>query len=226
MRVLLIEDDDETAAYIAKGLKESGYVVDRAAEGPSGLALAAGENFDAIIVDRMLPGLDGLGIVAALRQAGNRTPVLFLSALAEVDDRVLGLKAGGDDYLTKPFAFAELLARLEALLRRVGGDGGGDSRLKYDDLEMDLLARTVKRAGRAIDLQPREFRLLEYLLRHAGQVVTRTMLLEKVWDYHFDPQTNVIDVHISRLRQKLDRDFDRPLIHTVRGAGYCLRSGG
>ncbi len=222
MRVLLIEDDDQTAAYIGKGLRESGYVVDRAADGPAGLALGLGENFDAMIVDRMLPGLDGLGIVAALRRAGDRTPVLFLSALADVDDRVLGLKAGGDDYLPKPFAFTELLARLEALLRRSGSDSG-ESRLKYADLEMDLLARTVRRGGKLVDLQPREFRLLEYLLRHAGQVVTRTMLLEKVWDYHFDPQTNVIDVHISRLRQKLDRCSAVPLIQTVRGAGYCLR---
>ncbi len=224
MRLLLIEDDDQTAAYIVKGLKESGYVVERAADGPSGLALALDEIFDVIIADRMLPGQNGLAVVEALRDAGRRTPVLFLSALADVDDRVLGLKAGGDDYLTKPFAFAELLARIEALLRRSGGGGGGDeSRLAYADLELDLLARTVRRAGRAIDLQPREFRLLECLLRHAGQVVTRTMLLEKVWDYHFDPQTNVIDVHISRLRQKIDRDFDHPLIQTVRGAGYCLR---
>ncbi|HYM31330.1 MAG TPA: response regulator transcription factor [Candidatus Cybelea sp.] len=225
MRVLLIEDDGQTAAYVMKGLREAGHAVDHAADGREGLHLAVGEPYDALIVDRMLPGLDGLGIVQGLRKAGKTTPVLFLSAMGEVDDRVKGLKAGGDDYLTKPFAFAELLARLEALARR-GGAEPAETRLSCADLEMDLLARTVKRAGQSIDLQPREFRLLEYLLRNAGQVVTRTMLLEKVWDYHFDPQTNVIDVHISRLRQKIDRDFSPPLIHTVRGAGYCLRSGG
>jgi two-component system OmpR family response regulator len=169
----------------------------------------------------MLPKLDGLAIVRTLRASGNRTPVLILSALGEVDDRVEGLRAGGDDYLVKPFAFAELHARLEALLRRGGGETP-ETRLEVADLEMDLLARTVTRAGREIQLQPREFRLLEYLMRHAGQVVTRTMLLENVWDYHFDPQTNVIDVHVSRLRAKIDRDFEQPLLHTVRGAGYML----
>jgi two-component system OmpR family response regulator len=223
MRVLLIEDDSQTAAYIAKGLRESGHAVDHAGEGGEGLHLAITEAYDALIVDRMLPGLDGIAIVEALRKAGKATPILFLSAMSEVDDRVKGLHAGGDDYLTKPFAFAELLARLEAVARRRGG-GGGETKLVCGDLEMDLLARAVKRAGKPIELQPREFRLLEYLLRHAGQVVTRTMLLEKVWDYHFDPQTNVIDVHISRLRQKVDRDFPTALIHTVRGAGYCLRA--
>jgi two-component system, OmpR family, response regulator len=226
MRVLLIEDDQQTAAYIVKGLRESGHAVDHAGDGGDGLHMALSEAYDVLIVDRMLPGRDGIGIVEALRQAGKTTPVLFLSAMSEVDDRVKGLRAGGDDYLHKPFAFAELLARLDAVARRGGSSGGGEVRLACGDLEMDLLARSVKRAGRPIDLQPREFRLLEYLLRHAGQVVTRTMLLEKVWDYHFDPQTNVIDVHISRLRQKVDRDFPAPLIHTVRGAGYCLRADG
>ena len=227
MRVLLIEDDQQTAAYIAKGLRESGHAADHAGDGGDGLHMALGEAYDALIVDRMLPGRDGIAIVEALRQAGKTTPVLFLSAMGEVDDRVKGLRAGGDDYLTKPFAFAELLARLDAVARRGGGgSGSGEVRLACGDLEMDLLARSVKRAGRPIELQPREFRLLEYLLRHAGQVVTRTMLLEKVWDYHFDPQTNVIDVHISRLRQKIDRDFPTALIHTVRGAGYCLRADG
>jgi two-component system OmpR family response regulator len=223
MKLLVIEDDREAAAYIAKGLSESGYVVDHAAEGRGGLFMATSGNYDALIVDRMLPGMDGLSLVAALRSAEIRTPVLILSALGAVDDRVKGLRAGGDDYLVKPFAFAELLARIEALLRR-GSAGSAVTKLKAGDLEMDLLARTVRRAGRAIELLPREFRLLEFLLRHAGQVVTRTMLLEGVWDYHFDPQTNVIDVHVSRLRQKIDKGFAKPLLQTVRGAGYCLRA--
>ncbi|HUI17420.1 MAG TPA: response regulator transcription factor [Alphaproteobacteria bacterium] len=222
MHILVIEDDADTADYLVKGLTESGYVVDRAAEGRDGLFLALGQDYDAMIVDRMLPGLDGLSIVQALRAQEKRTPVLILSALAQVDDRVKGLRAGGDDYLTKPYAFSELLARLEALLRR-GRSESAVQRLKVADLEMDLLSRAVRRAGKAIELQPREFKLLEYLMRHAGQVVTRTMLLEGVWDYHFDPQTNVIDVHMSRLRQKIDRGFDHPLLHTVRGAGYSLR---
>jgi two-component system, OmpR family, response regulator len=222
MRVLVIEDDAEVARYLLKGLKESGYIADHAATGTDGLVMAMGESYDAIVVDRMLPGLDGLVLIETLRKSANRTPVLILSALGEVDQRVQGLRAGGDDYLTKPFAFTELLARLEALLRR-GGGGRGETVLRVGDLEMDLLAHTVRRAGQSIDLQPREFRLLEYLLRHAGHVVTRTMLLEGVWDYHFDPQTNVIDVHISRLRQKIDKGFDKPLIHTIRGAGYSLR---
>jgi two-component system OmpR family response regulator len=225
MRILLIEDDSEAAAYMAKGLKEAGHVVDHAATGTDGLFLATSERWDAMIVDRMLPGLDGLAIIQAIRAAGNTTPVLILSALGKVDDRVKGLKAGGDDYLVKPYAFAELLARLEALGRR-GTTSQPDTRLKVEDLEMDLLARTVTRAGQTIDLQPREFRLLEYLMRHAGQVVTRTMLLEGVWDYHFDPQTNVIDVHVSRLRQKIDKPFETPLLHTVRNAGYMLRADG
>jgi two-component system, OmpR family, response regulator len=223
MRILLIEDDAEAAAYMAKGLREAGYVVDHAANGTDGLFLAASERYDIMIVDRMLPGLDGLAIIQAIRAAGNTTPVLILSALGKVDDRVRGLKAGGDDYLVKPYAFAELMARIEALSRR-GSAAQPETRLKVEDLEMDLLARTVIRGGRPVDVQPREFRLLEYLMRHAGQVVTRTMLLENVWEYHFDPQTNLIDVHISRLRQKVDKDFDIALIHTVRGAGYTLRA--
>ena len=225
MRILLIEDDDEAAGYLVKGLGESGYVVDRAPDGPDGLYLALTNAYDLAIVDRMLPGLDGLAVVEALRKGGKTTPVLFLSALGAVDDRVKGLRAGGDDYLTKPFAFAELLARLEALLRRRGAPAA-ETRLRLADLELDLLSRTATRGGRAIELQPREYLILEYLMRHSGQVVTRTMLLEAVWDYHFDPQTNVIDVHISRLRQKIDRGFERPLLHTVRGAGYCLRDAG
>ncbi|BBK42302.1 DNA-binding response regulator [Allostella vacuolata] len=222
MKILVIEDDREAAAYLVKGLEESGYVVDHAATGPDGLFLASTQPYDALVVDRMLPGMDGLTIVETLRQQGRNMPVLILSAMGEVDDRVKGLKAGGDDYLAKPYAFAELLARLEAVLRR-GHTGQPTTRLAVGDLEMDLLGRAVRRRGQAIDLLPREFRLLECLMRHAGQVVTRTMLLEKVWDYHFDPQTNVIDVHVSRLRQKIDRGFDKPLLHTVRGAGYCLR---
>ncbi|MEO0034620.1 MAG: putative DNA-binding response regulator in two-component regulatory system with CusS [Pseudomonadota bacterium] len=223
MRILVIEDDTEAAAYMAKGLREAGHVVDLAATGTDGLFLATSERWDAMIVDRMLPGLDGLAIIQAIRASGNTTPVLVLSALGKVDDRVKGLKAGGDDYLVKPYAFAELLARIEALSRRVSA-AQPETRLKVEDLEMDLLGRSVTRGGQPIELQPREFRLLEYLMRHAGQVVTRTMLLENVWEYHFDPQTNLIDVHISRLRQKVDKDFELPLIHTVRGAGYSLRA--
>jgi two-component system, OmpR family, response regulator len=223
MRVLVIEDDAEVAGYIVKGLSESGHVADHAATGKDGLFMATTERYDAVVMDRMLPGLDGLSIIERMRAAGNKTPVLILSALGEVDQRVRGLRAGGDDYLAKPFAFSELLARLEALERR-GSTNAPQTRLVVADLEMDLLAREVKRAGKPIDLLPREFRLLEYLMRHAGHVVTRTMLLEAVWDYHFDPQTNVIDVHISRLRQKIDKGFDSTLLHTVRGAGYSLRA--
>lgn len=223
MRILLIEDDAEAAAYLAKGLKEAGHVVDHAGDGGDGLFLANSERYDVAVIDRMLPGLDGLSVIQSMRANGNATPVLILSALGKVDDRVRGLKAGGDDYLVKPYAFAELLARIEALGRR-GSSAQPETRLKVEDLEMDLLARTVVRSGRDIDLQPREFRLLEYLMRHAGQVVTRTMLLENVWEYHFDPQTNLIDVHISRLRQKVDKEFDQPLIHTIRGAGYTIRA--
>lgn len=223
MHILVIEDDEKAATYMIKGLTESGYVVDHANNGRDGLFMATSGSFDAMIVDRMLPGLDGISVIQALRAAKITTPVLILSALGQVDDRVSGLRAGADDYLTKPFAFSELLARLEALLRR-RNEQKAETRLTVGDLEMDLLARTVKRSGKTVDLQPREFRLLEYLMRHAGQVVTRTMLLESVWDYHFDPQTNVIDVHVSRLRQKIDKGFDKPLLHTVRGAGYSLRA--
>jgi two-component system OmpR family response regulator len=224
MHILIVEDDDETAAYMQKGLGESGYTVDRAPNGRDGLFLATSGKFDAIIMDRMLPGLDGLAVLQALRAAKITTPVLILSALGQVDDRVKGLRAGGDDYLSKPFAFSELLARIEALLRR-RDVASVETKLTLGDLEVDLLSRQVRRAGKPIDLQPREFRLLEYLMRHAGQVVTRTMLLEGVWDYHFDPQTNVIDVHISRLRQKLDKGFEKPMLHTMRGAGYSIRAG-
>jgi two-component system OmpR family response regulator len=223
MKLLVVEDDREAAAFLVKGLKESGHTVDHAADGREGLMLATTERFDAIILDRMLPGVDGLAIVAALRASDNATPVLILSALDQVDDRVRGLKAGGDDYLTKPYAFSELMARLESLLRR-GGGGKTETKLKVGELEIDLLARTVRRGPAEIELLPREFRLLEYLARNAGHVVTRTMLLEQVWDYHFDPQTNVIDVHISRLRQKIDKGFAKPMLHTVRGAGYCLKA--
>jgi two-component system OmpR family response regulator len=223
VRILVIEDDKDVASFIRNGLTQAGCNVDHAANGKDGLFLATTEKYDALVVDRMLPGVDGLTVIRTLRASANSTPVLILSALGEVDDRVKGLKAGGDDYLVKPFAFSELLARLEALARRAksGGDGAPTT-LRAGDLEMDLLRREVRRADKPIDLQPREFQLLEFLLRHAGQVVTRTMLLEGVWDYHFDPQTNVIDVHISRLRSKIDKGFDRPLLHTVRGAGYRL----
>lgn len=223
MKVLVIEDDQQAASYLAKGLKEAGHVVDVAQDGKEGLYLAGAEHYDVMVVDRMLPGRDGLSLVQVLRAAGNETPVLFLSALGSVDDRVKGLRAGGDDYLTKPYAFTELLARLEVLARRRGA-GQPQTKLVVADLEMDLLSRTVKRSGKPIELLPREFALLEYLMRNAGSVVTRTMMLEHVWDYHFDPQTNVIDVHIARLRQKIDKDFPAPLIHTVRGAGYSLRA--
>ena len=223
MQILVIEDDADTADYLVKGLKESGHQVEHAADGKDGLIKAAAETFDVLIVDRMLPGIDGLSLVQHLRATDNATPVLFLSALGEVDDRVKGLRAGGDDYLVKPYAFAELLARVETLGRRPQAVPVSTT-LKIADLTMDLLGRKVTRGDRSIDLQTKEFQLLEVLMRHASQVMTRTMLLEKVWDYHFDPQTNVIDVHISRLRQKIDRDFDVPLIHTVRGAGYCLRA--
>jgi two-component system OmpR family response regulator len=224
MRFLVVEDDAEVARYVVKGLHEAGHQAEHAPDGREGLYRATGESFDALIVDRMLPGgIDGLTLIETLRRAGNLTPVLILSALAQVDERVRGLKAGGDDYLTKPFAFSELQARLEAILRR-GQAKTVETVLRLADLELDLLSREVKRGGRRLDLLPRELRLLEYLLRHAGQVVTRTMLLEAVWDYHFDPQTNVIDVHVSRLRQKIDKGFAKPLLHTIRGAGYSLRA--
>jgi two-component system, OmpR family, response regulator len=224
VHLLLIEDDQEAAQFLLKGLRESGYAVDHAVDGRDGLFKATEGDYDLVITDRMLPHMDGLALVKFLREQGVRTPVLVLSALGTVDDRVQGLKAGGDDYLTKPFAFSELLARIEALLRRtVSGDNAPPTRLKVADLEMDLLSRRVLRSGREIELTAREFKLLEFLLRHAGQVVTRTMLLEGVWDLQFDPQTNLIDVHMSRLRQAVDRGFARPLIHTVRGAGYVVR---
>ncbi|HUZ62608.1 MAG TPA: winged helix-turn-helix domain-containing protein [Acetobacteraceae bacterium] len=223
MKILVVEDDGETAAYIADGLREHGHLVDVAGNGRDGLFLAADGAYDTLVVDRMLPGLDGIALVKTIRGAGVQTPVLFLSARGSVPDRVSGLDAGGDDYLVKPFAFSELLARVSALGRRPAASAV-DAVLRVGDLEMDLLKRSVHRAGRLIDLQPREFQLLEFLLRHADQVVTRTMLLEGVWEFHFDPQTNVIDTHISRLRGKIDRGFPVPLIHTVRGAGYVVRA--
>jgi two-component system OmpR family response regulator len=222
MHLLLIEDDAEAARYLAKGLRESGYTVDIAADGRSGLFQATEAQYELIIADRQLPHLDGLSIVQMLRKKGTKVPVLILSALGSVDERIEGLRAGGDDYLTKPFAFGELLARIEALLRR-GQGTNATTRLKVADLDIDLLGRSVTRAGRRIDLTAKEFQLLEFLARRQGQVVTRTMLLEGVWDLHFDPQTNVIDVHMSRLRTAVDRDFPKPLIHTIRGAGYVLR---
>lgn len=222
MRVLVIEDDAETAAYLGRGLSDSGHEATLSETGPDGLRLAREGGYDALIVDRMLPGLDGLDLVRQLRGEGNDTPVLFLTALADVDDRVAGLKSGGDDYLAKPFALPELLARLEAIARRRNRPLP-DMVLRLADLEMDRLERRVTRDGEDILLQPREFRLLEYFLLHAGQVVTRTMLLEQVWGYHFDPRTNVIDVHVSRLRSKLHGEDQRPILHTVRGVGYCLR---
>lgn len=225
MKMLIIEDDAETAAYIANGLKEHGHTVDLAARGRDGLFFATGEPYDLMVIDRMLPEVDGLTIVKTIRGAGIRTPVLFLTALGGVDDRVTGLEAGGDDYLVKPFAFSEFMARINALARRPP-IGAAQTVLRAGDLEMDLLKRTVRRQGQKVDLQPREFRLLEYLLRHADQVVTRTMLLEHVWDFHFDPHTNVVETHVSRLRAKVDRPFEAPLIHTVRGAGYSLRPPG
>lgn len=221
-KLLVIEDDEATASYIAKGMGEEGFTVDCADNGRDGLFLATDGAYDAIILDRLLPAIDGMAVLAALRAAGIETPVIILSALGTPDDRVAGLTAGSDDYLTKPFAFAELLARVRLLLRKRGSGAPVVTTLSCQDLEMDLLSRKVRRGGKVVDLQPREFRLLEYLLRHTDQVVTRTMLLEGVWDYHFDPGTNVIDVHISRLRKKLDDGAGRPLLHTVRGAGYRL----
>ncbi len=224
MRVLVIEDDRDISHFVARGLRESGHTPEIAADGETGLEMARAGGFDILVVDRMLPERDGLSVIQTLRAEGNRTPVLILSALGEVDDRVKGLKAGGDDYLTKPFALAELLARIEALGRRASPEGSA-TRYTVGDLMLDRLTHKVSRGGETILLQPREFRLLEYLMRNAGQVVTRTMLLENVWDYHFDPQTNVIDVHISRLRAKIDKSFATPLLHTVRGAGYMIRDG-
>jgi two-component system OmpR family response regulator len=221
--ILIIEDDPDMAATLTIGLKDAGYDITHAADGEAGLKVATGGHFDALIVDRMLPKIDGLSVITELRSQGNQTPVLILSALDQVDDRVKGLRAGGDDYLPKPYALAELLARLESLLRRQDSNAP-QTKLRVGDLEMDLIARSVTREGKEIDLQPREFTLLEYLLRHAGQVVTRTMLLEGVWDFHFDPQTNVIDVHISRLRQKIDKGFGHAMLQTVRGSGYMIKA--
>ena len=224
MHILLIEDDTEAATFLIKGLLESGHTVDHASDGQDGLTRATQGQFDLVVTDRMLPQIDGLAIIQFMRQKGIATPVLVLSALGSVDDRIHGLKAGGDDYLTKPFSFAELLARIEALLRRSTGAAPEATKLKVADLELDLLARRVARGGQEIELTARELKLLEFLMRRAGQVVTRTMLLEGVWDLHFDPQSNLIDVHISRLRQAIDRGAQRPLIHTIRGSGYVLRA--
>jgi two-component system OmpR family response regulator len=222
MRILVIEDDTKIRTYIQKGLKEAGHAVDVAEDGEMGLHLASHEKYDVLVVDRMLPKQDGLVMVKTLRGSGNLTGVLILSSLGDVDDRVMGLRAGGDDYLVKPFAFAELLARVEALGKRASLSGGTQQTvLKAGPVEMDLLARRIKKAGKPVELQAREFRLLEYLLKFKGQLVTRTMLLEAVWDYHFDPQTSVIDVHISRLRKKLG-DTENTIIKTVRGAGYII----
>ena len=226
MRALIIEDDEVVAKFIAKGLRQHGYLVDVARDGRDGLFQALEQAYDVMVVDRMLPALDGLSVLKTVRSAGNTTPILILSALAEVDNRVEGLRAGGDDYLTKPFAFSELIARLEALQRRPRTGAPANTVYQAGDLELDPRRRTVTRAGEPIRLLPREFALLEYLMRHRGQVVTRTMLLENVWDYHFDPQTNVVDVHVSRLRAKVDRPFSEPLIETVRGVGYRLRDPG
>jgi two-component system OmpR family response regulator len=226
MRLLIIEDDADAAAYLLKAFREAGHTPDHAADGLTGYAMAESGGYDVLIVDRMLPRLDGLSLVRSLREQNIATPVLILSALGQVDDRVKGLRAGGDDYLSKPYAFSELLARVEVLARRRGAPAAEPTTLRVGELELDRLSHRVVRSGRDIPLQPREYRLLEYLMRHAGQVVTRTMLLEQVWDYHFDPQTNVIDVHVSRLRGKIDKGFARPLIHTVRGAGYILREEG
>ncbi|MDF2120458.1 response regulator transcription factor [Roseiarcaceae bacterium H3SJ34-1] len=223
MRILIIEDDREAANYLTKSFREAGHLADLATDGLEGYAMAREGAYDVLIVDRMLPKLDGLSLIGGLREQKVETPVLILSALGQVDDRVKGLRAGGDDYLAKPYAFSELLARVEALVRRRPGGAGETTVLRIAGLELDRLAHTLTRDGKDIPLQPREYRLLEYLMRHAGQVVTRTMLLENVWDYHFDPQTNVIDVHISRLRSKIDKGFDPPLLHTIRGTGYMIR---
>lgn len=224
MKILIVEDDREAAEYLQKAFAEAGHTAHVAADGEAGFVLADGGDYDVLVVDRMLPRRDGLSLIAGLRSRSNTTPVLILSALGAVDDRVTGLRAGGDDYLTKPYAFSELLARVEVLNRRASVREV-ETIYRTGDLELDRLSHVVKRSGKEIVLQPREFRLLEYLMRHAGQVVTRTMLLENVWDYHFDPQTNVIDVHVSRLRAKIEKGFDGPVLHTVRGAGYMLKAG-
>jgi two-component system OmpR family response regulator len=223
MKILVIEDDREAAEYLQKALGEAGHTVHVAGDRETGLSLAETTDYDVLIVDRMLPRRDGLSVISSLRAKGNATPALILSALGAVDDRVTGLRAGGDDYLTKPYAFTELLARVEVLCRR-GAAKDAETVYRVGDLELDRLSHTVRRASREIVLQPREFKLLEYLMRHGGQVVTRTMLLENVWDYHFDPQTNVIDVHVSRLRSKIEKGFDSPILHTIRGAGYMLKA--
>ncbi|MEP3274863.1 MAG: response regulator transcription factor [Stappiaceae bacterium] len=224
MRILVIEDDKEAAAYLQKAFKEAGHVADHAGDGEIGYEKARDNDYDVLVVDRMLPRRDGLSVVEQLQKEGDHTPVLILSALGQVDDRVTGLRAGGDDYLPKPYSFTELLARVEALGRRAWS-GDVETTYQVADLVLDRLAHSVSRNNQTIVLQPREFRLLEYLMKNAGQVVTRTMLLENVWDYHFDPQTNVIDVHISRLRGKIDKEFDKQLLHTIRGAGYSIRDG-
>jgi two-component system OmpR family response regulator len=225
VKVLLVEDNERVTRFVVKGLQEAGHTVNHAGNGRDGIFLAASESYDVVIMDRMLPGqVDGLTIIGALRKSGNRTPILILSALSDVDERIRGLRTGGDDYLSKPFAFSELLARLDALSRRA--QGNATEKLQVADLHLDPLSRRAARGDRSIALQAREFKLLEYLMRHAGQVVTRTMLLENVWDYQFDPQTNVVDVHISKLRQKIDADFQRPLLRTVRNAGYMLSADG
>ncbi len=223
MRLLIVEDDAEAAAYLTKAFREVGHVAGHAADGLEGYAMAEGGGYDVLVIDRMLPRLDGLSLIRSLREQKDDTPALILSALAQVDDRVKGLRAGGDDYLPKPYAFSELLARVEVLARRRGAPASEPTTYRVGDLVLDRLAHRVTREGQEIVLQPREFRLLEYLMKHAGQVVTRTMLLENVWDYHFDPQTNVIDVHVSRLRAKVDKGFEPPMIHTIRGAGYMVR---
>jgi two-component system, OmpR family, response regulator len=225
MKILIIEDDREAANYLSKAFAEAGHMIDLAADGDSGFSLADTGAYDVMVVDRMLPRRDGLSVISTLRAKGNKTPALILSALGQVDDRVTGLRAGGDDYLTKPYAFSELLARVEVLQRR-SSSSDIETTYRVGDLELDRLSHSARRDGKEIALQPREFRLLEYLMRHAGQVVTRTMLLENVWEYHFDPQTNVIDVHISRLRGKIEKGFGGPLLHTVRGAGYMLKAPG
>lgn len=222
MKILLVEDDRQTADYIAKGLREHGHVVDHAPNGRDGLFLATGEPYDVMVVDRMLPGMDGLSLIKTVRATGVKTPVLFLTTMGGVEDRVAGFEAGGDDYLVKPFAFAELLARVGALARRP--PMVETTSLRVGDLEVDLLTRSVARGGQRIELHAQEFKILEYLMRHAGQIVTRTMLLEKVWDFHFDPKTNIVETHISRLRSKIDKGFVKPLVHTVRGAGYVIRA--
>jgi len=225
MRVLLVEDNERVARFVAKGLRESGHVVDRAENGGDGMSLAAQGPYDTIIMDRMLPGeIDGIAVIEAIRKSGSQTPILILSAMSDVDERIRGLRAGGDDYLTKPFALSELLARLDALTRRARAASAATC-LEVGDLHMDLLSRKVTRGERAVTLLPREFKLLEYLMRHADEVVTRTMLLENVWDYRFDPQTNLVDVHISKLRQKIDLESERPLLRTVRNAGYRMSAG-